>query len=250
MKISIDQIVRIMDTSIIEPNASQEEVILFINTMKQYPFAAIAVDLYYLPLATKLLEGTPIDVCAVISYPLGGLPTPVKIKQAEWAVKNGADELDVAMNMCAFKSGDYDALKKEIEAIVEVAGDRIVKIIPMTAKLNPQEIKLACKIVKDAGANFIKTNSGFGQITAIDHVKIIKEEFGDSLRVMVAGGVRNAEIAFAMLEAGADRIATSTPLDVFNTLKEAQTKLGKQKIEKFAKRIETLIKEVPKRRKV
>jgi len=248
MEISINQIAKIMDTSLIEPNASEEDIVSFINSMKRYPFAAIAVDLYYLPLAVKLLKDTSTDVCATISYPLGGLPTSIKIKQVEWAVKNGADEMDVAMNMCAFKSGNYDTLRKEIEAIVEVAGDRIVKIIPMTAKLTLQEIKLACKIIKEAGAIFIKTNSGFGQVTTTEHIKAIKEEFGDSLRVMVAGGVRNAEIAFAMLNAGVDRIATSTPLDVFNTLKEAQMKLKEEEVERIAKRIETLIKSVPKRR--
>jgi deoxyribose-phosphate aldolase len=248
MEIAPELIAKIMDTSIIEPNASQKEVIQFINEMKQYPFAAIAVDLYYLPLAVKLLKDTSIDVCATISYPLGGLPTPVKLKQVKWAVENGADEMDVAMNMYAFKTGDYDSLEKEIREIVEIAGERVVKIIPMTAKLTPQDIKLACKIIKEAGANFIKTNSGFGQVTTVDHVRLIKSEFGDHLRVMVAGGVRNAEIAFAMLDAGADRIATSTPLDVFNTLKEAQQKLGVEKVEKIRKRIEALIKEVPKRR--
>ncbi|MHA1505593.1 MAG: deoxyribose-phosphate aldolase [Candidatus Asgardarchaeia archaeon] len=248
MEISIEQIAKIMDTSIIEPNASEEEVVSFINDMKKYPFAAIAVDLYYLPLAVKLLKDTSIDVCATISYPLGGLPTPVKIKQVKWAVENGADEMDVAMNLCAFKSRDFDALRREMESIVEIAGDRVVKIIPMTAKLTPEEIKLACEIIKEAGVKFIKTNSGFGLNTPVEHVKFIKDEFGDSLRVMVAGGVRNAEIAFSMLEAGVDRIATSTPLDVFNTLKEAQTKLGEERVEKIAKRLEKLIKEVPKRR--
>jgi len=249
MEISMNQIARIMDALIVDPDVSAEKLTSLVDTMKQHPFATITVDLYYLPLVAKLLNGSSIDVGATISYPLGGLPTPLKIKQVEWAVKNGADEMDVVMNMYLFKCGEYDALKKEIETIVEIAEDRIVKIIPMTARLDPEEIKLACKIIEEAGANFISTNTVFGQLTTTDHVKTIKNEFGDRLRVVAAGGVQNAETAFAMLEAGADRIATDAPFDVFNTLKDAQNKLGEQKVEKIIKRIETLIKEVPKRRK-
>lgn len=250
MKISIDQIARIMNTSPMRPDVTRQEVSSFVNTMKRYPLGTITIDLSHLPLVVDLLKNTCINACAVVSYPLAGLPTSLKIEQVKWAVTKGTDELEIPIDLYAFKSGNYDAVREEIETVLEAAKDKIVRIIPMTAKLTPQEIKLASKIVKEAGANYLKTNGGFGNITTIDHVKIIREEVGDSLRVMAAGGIRNAEIAFAMLDAGADMIATSSALDVFNTLEEAQTKLGEQEIERLARTISTSMKEVSARKEV
>lgn len=244
-EINVNQLASIMDTSIIEPDASEKEVIEFVNEMKRYPFAGIAADLYYFPLLVKLLKDTDIDAIATVSYPLGGLPTRVKVDQVKWAVKNGADEMDVVMNVSAFRSGKYDAVEKEIEAVVEAAEGRIVKIIPMTCFLTLEEIKRIGRICKDAGAIFIKTCSGFGQVTKYNDVKIIKDDLGDSFRVMVAGGVRNADIALQFLKVGVDRIATSTPLDVFNTFKGAQRKFTEKGLEGLARRIDKLNKRSP-----
>ena len=242
-EISVNQLASIMDTSIVEPDASENEVTEFVNEMKHFPFAGIAVDLYYLPLLVKLLKGTDIDAIGTVSYPLGGVPTRVKVEQVKWAVKNGADEMDVVMNVSAFRSGKYDAVEKEIGAVVEAAEGRIVKIIPMTCFLTPEEIKRIGRICKGAGAIFIKTCSGFGQVTKYNDVKIIKDDLGDSFRVMVAGGVRNADIALQFIKVGVDRIATSTPSDIFNTLGGAQKKFTEAELEKLAKRVEQLNKE-------
>ncbi|RLE57793.1 MAG: deoxyribose-phosphate aldolase [Thermoprotei archaeon] len=247
-KLTVDLLARIMDTSLIEPDTTEEEVRKFIEHHKKYPYAAIAVDLYYIPLAVKLLKGTKIDVVAPIAYPTGGIPTDIKVEQAKWAIEQGANELDVAVNMYYFKFGQYDLLKEEIRRIVKIAESEnvIVKVIPQTAFLTPEEIKLFTKIAIEAGAHFIKTNSGYGLKTLPEHVKIIKDNYGDKIKVMAAGGVRNAEIALSMLEAGADRIATSTPEDVFNTLEKAWEALSEEKKELLYERVIRLIKEDPK----
>lgn len=248
-EITIDQIAKIMNTSPIRLDVSREEVVSFINTMKQYPLGTVTVDLFYLPLAVKLLENTSISTCAVISYPLGGLPTPLKLEQVKWAVENSVDEMEIPINFHALKSGDCETVKTEIEKILETAEDRIVRIVLMTAKLELQEIKLATKLCKEAGVSYIKTNGGYGFATTVDHIKYIRE-IGKDLKTMAAGGLRNAEITLTMLDAGADTIATTTPFDIFGTLKDAEAKLGEQKVKELAKKIEETIKNIPRRKKV
>jgi deoxyribose-phosphate aldolase len=213
-----DELARIMDTSLIKTDATEIEVRDFVEESKRYPFAALAVDLFYLPLASELLTGTEIGIVAPISYPLGGMTTEAKVRQARYAIENGADEMDMSINFTAFWSGDYNAVRKDIEAVVKVGEGRIVKAVIYVPEMTDEEKVQIARIAKDAGAGFIKTCCGFGCVTRTDDVRIIKEALGDEIKVMVAGGVRTAEQALAMIEAGVDRIASSTPFDVLERI--------------------------------
>jgi len=211
------------DTSIIEPNVPDEEVIAFIKECMKYSeyLAGIAFNLHQLPLAVKLLKDTDIDVVGIVAYPLGSLPTEVKVKQAKWAVKNGAKQIDMCMELGAFKSGKYEAVERDIEAVVAAVDGKVhnVSVIPFLAFLTEEEKITAVEIIKNAGATMVKTNPRLlGLVTPVEDVKLIREKFGTSIKIIASAGVRTLEKAIEMLEAGADRIAISTPFQMFSSL--------------------------------
>lgn len=219
ISISSMELAKYMDTSIVKPNVSSWEVRKFIENMKNYPFAAVAVDLYYTSLAFELLKGTGIKVVTTIAYPLGGLTTRVKVFHAEEAIKRGTDELDVGINLGALKSKRYDEVEKDISEVVKIANGKTVKAVISCSLLSDDEILDACNIARDAGAIFVKTNPGFGAITELRHVKLIRDKITrDELKVMVAGGVRTKNQAVEFLNAGADRVATSHTEQVLGVL--------------------------------
>jgi len=199
-------------TSIIEADVDEKKVKEFIEKWSAYKLRAIAVDLTYLTFAKKLLRDTDIRLTAVASYPLGGMTTESKINQLKYAIKMGADEIDVSLNYNAIKSGDFDRISEEVRQIAKAAEGKIdVIMIPMTYILtNKNKIEI-CKIILENGVKSIKTNSGFGAKTVFEDVSLIKRMFHDDLRIEVAGGVRTARQAEEYLKLGADYIHTSTP---------------------------------------
>jgi deoxyribose-phosphate aldolase len=213
-----EELARIMDTSLVKTDATEGEIREFIEDSKRYPFAALAVDLFYMPLAFELLKGTGIALVAPISYPLGGMTTEAKVQQAKYAVAHGANEMDMAINFAAFWSGDYDTVRRDIGAVVKVGEGRIVKAVIYVPEMTDEEKVTIARIAKEAGASFIKTCCGFGCVTKTHDIRVIKEALGDEIKVMVAGGVRTAEQALAMIEAGVDRIASSTPFDILEEI--------------------------------
>ena len=213
-----EELARIMDTSLVKTDATEAEIREFIEVSKRYPFAALAVDLFYMPLAFELLKGTGIAMVAPIAYPLGGMTTEAKVRQAQYAVAHGADEMDMSINFAAFWSGDYDTVRRDIGAVVKVGEGRIVKAVIYVPEMTDEEKVTIARIAKEAGASFIKTCCGFGCVTKTHDIRVIKEALGDEIKVMVAGGVRTAEQALAMVEAGVDRIASSTPFDILEEI--------------------------------
>jgi len=201
-------------TSIIKATVTPDDVYNFVSRMKQYPFAAIAVDLPYVSLTRELLEDTGIGVCTVASYPLGGMTTEVKRKQVEFAKSIGASEIDVSMNYLAIKGNNFDEVEKEARSLLDVAGNLKLIMIPQVPILTNYEKAKACEALLKAGVNTIKTASGFGWKTELEDVLYLKRLFGDDLHVEVSGGVRTPAEALAMLKAGAEKIHTSTPLSV------------------------------------
>ena len=150
----------------------------------------------------------------VVSYPLGAYTTETKVFQAEQALAEGADELDVAMDLSAFRSGDFRRVVDDLRAVRRLAGDHLVKTIYYSALLSDADAIRAAELSLEAGITFLKTNPGYGNVTAPHHIEVIKERFGADLKIMASGGVRTHADALSMLEAGADRIATSSPLAV------------------------------------
>lgn len=210
------------DTSLINPDATDDEVIKFIEHCKEWSemFSGIAFNLHQVSLAAKYLKGTDIKVCAPIAYPLGDLPTEIKIAQAENAIKNGATQLDIVMAVDALIEGNFDAARKDAEEIVKAVGNKVesLSLIADIAYLTDEQKLKAYEIVRDSGADVFKTNTGYGLITEPQEVAFIREKMGHTLKIMVAGGVRSFERAVEVYEAGADLIATSTPFAIFDTL--------------------------------
>lgn len=222
-KFSIDidthEFARYLDTSIIKPDATSEEVISFLKRCKEYPFAGIGVDLCYTSLAAKYLSDTDIDVVTTIAYPLGALTTDVKVFHIKLAREKGTDEIDVGMDIGAIKSKQYSQVEKDISSVVKAAGDITVKIVIACSNMEEEEIVDACKIICNAGAEFVKTNPGFGLSTELEHVKLIRDNFSPAeLKIMPAGGVRTKRDALEFLKAGSDRVATSYPFHVLGIM--------------------------------
>ena len=208
------------DTSYIEPDATDERVVAFLEKCKKYSYyiKAVGVNLHQIPLGAKVLSGTDITLIAPVAYPLGSMPTELKIKQALWAIERGARQIDFCMELGAFKNKQYDFVKKDLEEVVSAIRDKVetISVIPFTQLLTKDELIKVAEIVRDVEIDLIKTNPGYGYVTKVDDVRIIKEKFGDSVKVMASGGVRTLQQTLEMLMAGADRIATSTPFQILD----------------------------------
>jgi len=206
--------------SIIEANATEKMVTDFISKYKEYPFYAIAVDLNYLSLAKTILNKTGIRLSGVSSYPLGGQTTFTKLKQIEYSVKEGADEIDVSMNYNAIKSGDFKRIEKELKEINNEFGEKIdILMIPQTSILTDEEKIKVFEILLRNNFNMIKLNSGFGWHTKKDDMVLINKEFKNKFsRIDVSGGVRNKEQILEYIDLGADFIHTGTIDSIINEL--------------------------------
>jgi len=218
-----DAFIKKFDTSLIEPDVSDSDLVAFLEQCLKYEeyIAGFAPNLHQLPLTIKLLKNANIDVVGIVGYPLACLPTEIKVKQAKWAVEHGAKQIDMCMELGAFKQGKYEAVERDIEAVVAAVDGKVenISVIPFFAFLTNEEKITAVEIIKKAGATMVKTNPGLmGLETPVEDVKLIKQKFGASIKVMASAGIRTFERAVEMLEAGADRIATSTPFQTFSTL--------------------------------
>ena len=199
--------------SLIEANVTENSQKDFINEMSAYPFYAIAVDLPYIDLAKNLLAEKSIKVATVVSYPLGGMTTEVKLKQIEYAISHGADEVNVSMNYNAMKSGGWEKVLEELKEIVTLTTNKIdVVVIPQTDILTNKEKIKALEVILGSGIDKLKLNSGFGWNTMPEDILLIKRIFGDKFkRIDFSGGVRTYEQAVEYLKIGATYLHSSTP---------------------------------------
>lgn len=196
------------------PAPTLEEYVAFVKETLKYSFAATLVEPYYIRASAPILHDAGKKLVTVIAYPLAGMTHEAKIYQAKQALKDGADEIDVSMDFSAFKSGDYRRVVEDLTPIVSMAEGRVVKMIYFADALNEEEQIRAAELAQEAGIKFLKTNPGYGYVTTVQQVKLIKAKYGKGLKVMASGGVRTAADAVAMIEAGADRIATSSPFQI------------------------------------
>jgi deoxyribose-phosphate aldolase len=194
------------------PAATEEEVLSFFRSLQldKHKFAAVMVEPCYVKFAADYLHQRGQKLVTVISYPLGAMTTVAKVVQAEQALADGADELDIAIDLSAFRSGDFQQVVDDLRTVRRTAGDRIVKAIYYSAVLTDQESIKAAGLILDAGITFLKTNPGYGNVTTPHHIAVIKKHFKDEMKVMASGGVRTYEDAMAMIDQGADRVATSS----------------------------------------
>lgn len=202
-----------IDHTVLKPTTSVTDIIRLCEEAATHKFAAVCVPPCYVGLAANQLRGTGTNVATVIGFPLGSSTTAVKVAETKDAVENKADEIDMVINVGAIKSGMWDAVTADIRAVVEAAGDAKVKVIIETSQLTDEEKVRATECTIEAGADFVKTSTGFiGGGATVEDVMLLRrtiEQKGSSCRIKASGGIRTKADALAMIEAGADRIGTS-----------------------------------------
>lgn len=198
-------------------NISKADIDKLLTEAKTYDFKSVCVNPVWVAYAAEELKDTDVLVCTVVGFPHGTHTPIIKTQETLDAVINGADEIDVVINISALKMGDYETILDELEGVVIAAGDRTVKVIIETCYLTKEEIIKASELVVEAGAQFVKTSTGFGTGGAtVEDVKLMKETVGDLAEVKASGGVRTYEDALKMIAAGATRIGTSNGVDIVN----------------------------------
>ena len=206
-----------IDHTNLKAYATGEDIIKLCREAMEYCFYAVCVNPYRVKLAKETLRGSGVRVATVIGFPLGATPTEVKVFEAKKALEDGADELDMVINIGALKDGDYDYVRNDIAEVVKVAHGKNakVKVIIETCYLTDEEKVKACELAKEAGADFVKTSTGFGTGGAtVEDVRLMRKVVGEEMGVKAAGGIRTYEQALAMIEAGATRIGTSSGVKI------------------------------------
>ena len=199
-----------IDHTLLKPDVTRAQLEQLCAEAAEHQFSTVCVNGSRVELAYSLLEDSDVQVCTVVGFPLGAMDADAKRYETEVAVDLGASEIDMVMNVGRFKDGEHDYIVREIRDVVEAADDRVIKVILETCLLTNDEIAQACKLVTQAQAHFVKTSTGFGNAGAtLEHVRLMRETVGQFAGVKAAGGVRNANDAQAMIEAGATRIGTS-----------------------------------------
>ncbi|EHB5056926.1 deoxyribose-phosphate aldolase [Enterococcus faecalis] len=203
---------RMIDHTILKPEATEAAVQKIIDEAKEYNFFSVCINPCWVAFASEQLADTDVAVCTVIGFPLGANTPEVKAYEAADAIKNGANEVDMVINIGALKSQQYDYVRQDIQGVVDAAkGKTLVKVIIETALLTDEEKVKACELAKEAGADFVKTSTGFSTGGAkVADIRLMRETVGPDMGVKASGGVHNAEEALAMIEAGATRIGAST----------------------------------------
>ena len=212
---------RMMDHTILKADATEQDVLQVIQGAKEYHFYSVCINPTWVKLAAEKLAGEPVAVCTVIGFPLGANTSEVKAYETTDAINNGADEVDMVINVGALKSAQYKKVQQDIEAVVAAAKDRaLVKVIIETALLTKEEIVKACELAQAAGADFVKTSTGFSTSgAAAADVKLMRETVGPSMGVKASGGIHSAQEAMAMIEAGANRLGTSASVAIITGAK-------------------------------
>lgn len=205
------------DHTILKPSASEDEVRAVCKEALYYNFASVCVNQYRTSLVKSLLEGTDVKVCTVVGFPLGAVCTQVKVFETLEAIKDGADEIDMAINVGALKDKNYKYVRRDIESVKSACKDVTLKVIIETCLLTEEEKKKACELSVEAGADYVKTSTGFSTGGAtVDDVALMKYVVGDKAKVKASGGIRNYETAMNMITAGADRLGTSATVSIVN----------------------------------
>ena len=206
---------KLIDHTLLKPEATKAQIEKLCGEAKEYNFKSVCVNSYYVKYAKELLKGSDVLVCTVIGFPLGQNTTEVKVAETKDAIKNGADEIDMVINIGALKSKDEDYVLNEIKEIRNACKGKTLKVIIETCLLTDEEKITACKLSKEAGADFVKTSTGFSTHGAtIEDVKLMRETVGEDMGVKASGGIRDKETALKMVEAGATRLGVSAGVEI------------------------------------
>jgi deoxyribose-phosphate aldolase len=207
----------LIDHTLLKPDATQDEIAQLCYQARKYGFASVCVNPAYVELCAQLLKGSDVLVCTVVGFPLGATSTETKVFEAQQAIREGATEVDMVINVGAVKSRDYELVERDIASVARAchADDAILKVIIEAALLTDEEKVVACQLAKVAGADFVKTSTGFGPggATAED-VALMRRVVGPTMGVKAAGGIHSYEEAQKMIAAGATRIGASASVKI------------------------------------
>jgi deoxyribose-phosphate aldolase len=206
-----------IDHTVLKPDATQDQIAQLCYEARKYGFASVCVNPANVKLCTQLLKDSGVPVCTVVGFPLGATSTEAKVFESQQAIRDGATEVDMVINVGALKSRDYELVERDIASIARVchAGNAILKVIIEAALLTDEEKVVACQLAKVAGADFVKTSTGFGPGgAAVEDVALMRRVVGPTMGVKAAGGIRTYEDAQKMIAAGATRIGASASVKI------------------------------------
>lgn len=206
---------KLFDHTILKADATKEAVLKICAEAKEHDYMSVCVNTYYTAFVANELKGTNVKVCTVVGFPLGQMSTKAKALETACAVEDGADEIDMVLNVAAMKDGDYETVLEDIKAVKKACNGALLKVILETCLLTKEEIVKACELSVEAGADFVKTSTGFstGGATTED-IALMRKTVGPHVGVKASGGIRDAKTAIAMVEAGANRIGASATVAI------------------------------------
>jgi deoxyribose-phosphate aldolase len=207
----------LIDHTLLRADATSGQVELLCKEARQYGFAAVCINPVFVPLAARLLDGSGVEVCTVVGFPLGASRTVIKVAEAEQAMMDGASEIDMVLHIGALKGGDHAAVQADIAALAGAchAGGALLKVIIEAVLLDENEKVIACQLAQAAEADFVKTSTGFaGGGATVEDVRLMRHTVGPEMGVKAAGGIRSYVDAMAMVEAGATRIGASAGIHI------------------------------------
>ncbi|AWK89515.1 deoxyribose-phosphate aldolase [Azospirillum thermophilum] len=199
-----------IDHTILRPDAGRADVLRWCDEARQHRFRSVCVNPIHVPLVHGRLAGSGVLTCSVVAFPFGATPTAAKVAETELVVAAGADEVDMVIAVGALKDGDLDGVRADIAAVKRACGDRVLKVIIETCALTEAEKVAACRLSQEAGADFVKTSTGYGSAGATaEDVALMRRTVGDAMGVKASGGIRSYADALRMIQAGASRIGAS-----------------------------------------
>lgn len=223
MTMTPKELARMIDHTLLKPDATEAQIVQLCQEAITHDFWSVCVNPFWIPRVRLELSGTPVHICTVIGFPLGATSTRAKVAEAEQAILDGAHEVDMVLNVGALKSQHTKAVLEDIQAVVQAAkGKALVKVILETGLLTDTEKIKACELSVEAGADFVKTSTGFGPGGAtVNDIALMRQTVGPRMGVKASGGVRDLQTALAMINAGATRIGTSSGIAILSGIQPA-----------------------------
>lgn len=223
MDLTMEKLAKMIDHTVLKPETTRAKIKQLCDEATIYEFAAVCINPIHVPYAVELLKDTDVKVCVVVGFPLGATTPAVKACETADVVAAGAQEVDMVINVGAMRDENYDLVKRDIQAVIEASGDAHVKVILETGYFTDDQKVKACLICKEAGADFVKTSTGFGPMGATPHdVKLMRDTVGPDMGVKAAGGIRSFKDAIRVIDAGANRLGTSAGVAIVEDFRWAQ----------------------------
>lgn len=224
---SLKEFASLFDHTNLKPDATKLEIEKLCREALHYNFGAVCINPSNIQLAKRMLNGSDVKICTVIGFPLGATTSETKAFETKQAVDYGATEIDMVLNIGVMKNGDAHEVQDDIKSVVDASDGNLVKVILETCFLEDDEVMKACELSMKAGADFVKTSTGFGTEGAtLHHVRLMRKTVGDKMGVKASGGIRNFKTARQMIEAGANRIGASASIAILNEYEKKMLKKG------------------------